>query len=280
MSQDRTTFTVVSFHAHPDDEALLTAGTLARAATDGHRVVIVVATDGEAGLARDDLGGSGLAAIRRAEPRASAEAIGAARMHFLGYRDGGYDPRAKPTRAVYLEPETFASSLPERAAARLVELLVEKSAAVLTIYDASGGYGHPDHVQVHRAGLLAAKAAGTPVVLEATVDRDLLTKAVRLLRRVSPVVPLPPMLDLTAAFTPREELTHRVNVRRQLPAKIRALKAHGSQADGGYTVRTLAMLLRLPRPIRRWVLGTEWFREVGRAPAAVLLDNIFATLRT
>ena len=38
--------TVVAFHAHPDDEALLTGGTLARLAAEGHRVVIVVATDG------------------------------------------------------------------------------------------------------------------------------------------------------------------------------------------------------------------------------------------
>ena len=44
-------WTVVSFHAHPDDEALLTAGTLARASAEGHRVVLVVATSGEAGLA-------------------------------------------------------------------------------------------------------------------------------------------------------------------------------------------------------------------------------------
>ena len=38
--------TVVAFHAHPDDEVLLTGGTLARLAAEGHRVVIVVATDG------------------------------------------------------------------------------------------------------------------------------------------------------------------------------------------------------------------------------------------
>ena len=36
--------TLVVFHAHPDDEALLTAGTMARAAAEGHRVVLVVAT--------------------------------------------------------------------------------------------------------------------------------------------------------------------------------------------------------------------------------------------
>lgn len=67
--------TVVSFHAHPDDEALLTAGTLARAVAEGHRVVIVVATAGEAGLA-DLPGGPGdLGGTRRAELAASAAEI-------------------------------------------------------------------------------------------------------------------------------------------------------------------------------------------------------------
>ena len=46
--------TLLAFHAHPDDEALLTSGTLARAAAEGHRVVVVVATDGDAGLASDE----------------------------------------------------------------------------------------------------------------------------------------------------------------------------------------------------------------------------------
>jgi LmbE family N-acetylglucosaminyl deacetylase len=43
--------TVVSFHAHPDDEALLTGGTLAMLSARGHRVVIVVACDGIMGPA-------------------------------------------------------------------------------------------------------------------------------------------------------------------------------------------------------------------------------------
>lgn len=38
--------TLVAFHAHPDDEVMLTGGTLARMAAEGHRVVLVVATDG------------------------------------------------------------------------------------------------------------------------------------------------------------------------------------------------------------------------------------------
>ena len=41
--------TVVFFHAHPDDEALASGGTMARLAEEGHRVVLVVATRGEEG---------------------------------------------------------------------------------------------------------------------------------------------------------------------------------------------------------------------------------------
>ena len=41
--------TLVFFHAHPDDEAIATGGTMARAAEAGHRVVLVVATNGDEG---------------------------------------------------------------------------------------------------------------------------------------------------------------------------------------------------------------------------------------
>ena len=39
--------TIVAFHAHPDDEVLLTGGTIAWLAAGGHRVIIVVACDGD-----------------------------------------------------------------------------------------------------------------------------------------------------------------------------------------------------------------------------------------
>jgi LmbE family N-acetylglucosaminyl deacetylase len=95
MSEDR--FTVVSFHAHPDDEALLTSGTLARAAADGHRVVIVVATAGEAGLTRDDWAADGLGSRRQAELAQSARAIGAARVEVLGHPDSGWSAATPAT---------------------------------------------------------------------------------------------------------------------------------------------------------------------------------------
>ena len=41
--------TIVFFHAHPDDEAIATGGTMAALADAGHRVVLVTATRGELG---------------------------------------------------------------------------------------------------------------------------------------------------------------------------------------------------------------------------------------
>ncbi|MCW2845263.1 MAG: LmbE family protein [Nocardioides sp.] len=280
----RRHFTVVSFHAHPDDEALLTSGTLARAAASGHRVVLVVATAGEAGLASgsfDDDDDQGLARHRRVELAASARAIGAARVVVLGYPDSGWSGPVvvgRPPGHDSAEP-VFSRADPAQVASELAVLLREEDADVLTIYDPAGGYGHPDHVQVHRVGLLAAELAGTPVVLEATLDRRVLLRGVRLLTRLGRFVPLPEVPDLHAAYTDHDDLTHRVDVRRFLDAKKASLRAHASQASGDRGPRTLALLLRLPRPVARRVLGREWFREVGRPAGGPLVDDIFDSLR-
>jgi LmbE family N-acetylglucosaminyl deacetylase len=256
--------TCVFFHAHPDDEALLTAGTMARLAAEGRRVVLVVATAGANGLAAPELGPSAaLGGLRLAELRASARALGCNRVEYLGYGDSGLDGTAVARPGA---PQPFASADVDQAAARLAELLVEERAQLVTSYDAAGGYGHPDHVQVHRVAARAARLAGTPVLLEATVDRDLLRRAVRL---VSTVHRFPPEFDRAAfrrAYTPAARITHRVDVRRFAAAKRASMAAHVSQAGGGDGVRTLAALLRLPRPVFRWVLGTEWY--VRRGPAA------------
>ena len=82
--------TIVYLHAHPDDEASQTAGTMARAAAEGHRVVVVFATHGEHGeVAADAVEGETVADYRRREAEASAAAIGLARIVWLGYSDSG-----------------------------------------------------------------------------------------------------------------------------------------------------------------------------------------------
>jgi len=272
----------VSFHAHPDDEALLTGGTLARVAAEGHRVVLVTATAGEAGLTEhrgDDR--SALAARRLAELERSAAALGCARVEVLGYPDSGSDPGPTPgpADASASGRPTFAQIDPDEPAHRLAAILREESADVLTIYDRHGGYGHPDHVQVHRVGVRAARLAGTPLVLEATVDRTNLQRVAAVMRWIPGVSRLVPASGFASAYLPRGELTHRVDVRRHLAAKKASLAAHASQTTGGRGVRTVALLLRLPDPLLRRAIGWEWYRERGREHADDLLDDVFASLR-
>lgn len=271
------TRTIVSFHAHPDDEALLTAGTLARAAAQGHRVVLVTATAGEVGLAASEFGqGARLAARRLTELHRSADAIGAARVEVLGYADSGLHGEVEPAEGV----APFARADVDEAATRLAALLTEERADVLTSYDAAGGYGHPDHVQVHHVAERAAELAGTAAVLEATVDRDLLLRGLRLARRLRL---LPPEVDLRMfqrAYSPHREITHRIDVRRWTDAKRAAMAAHASQATADSGDRTLAALLRLPRPLYRQILGREWFVRRGSTPGPKPLDDVFAGLDT
>jgi LmbE family N-acetylglucosaminyl deacetylase len=260
-------FTLVSFHAHPDDEVLYTGGTLARAAAEGHRVVLAVATDGGAGLAAT---GSGLAGRRLAELEASAAVLGVARVVPLGFADSGWTSSPGPG--------TFAALPVDAAAAPLAALLEQERADAVTVYDRAGGYGHPDHLQVHRAGSRAAALAGTPVVLEATVDRNLIRPLARLVAATPGLLPDVRRTDYESAYTAREDLTHRVDVRAYTDQKRRALLAHHSQATSDRGVRTLGLLLRLPSWMFTRVLGREWFVEQGRTPQAPL-DDVFASLR-
>lgn len=249
-------------------------------AAEGHRVVLVVATLGGQGLsdANATLPG-GLAGIRRAELEASARALGCARVVHLGYRDSGWgrDRAAirSSTRATGDSDEVPLSAVPfskadvEQAAHALAALLTEERAGLVTTYDPAGGYGHPDHRQVHRVGARAAALAGTPVVLQATYDRFWLTGLARVLRIAGPLRRFLPAFDSDAlgrAYTARQLITHRVDVRRHLDAKRRSLAAHASQTTGGDSVRTLALLARLPAPLFRRLLGTEYYVRPGALP--------------
>jgi LmbE family N-acetylglucosaminyl deacetylase len=270
MTQER--FTLVSLHAHPDDESFLTGGTLAKAAAEGHRVVLVTATNGERGLA-SGLDGSGvdLARLRHDELEAAAEALGCARVVPLGYADSGLGSNPD-------DPRAFANADREEVAAKLAAILREENADALTVYDARGGYGHPDHVQVHRVGTLAAAMAGTPVVLEATLDADLVKVMLRLLRLVrSPFRGAAPLGE-DDIFTPRRLITHRVDVSAHLAAKRKAMSAHGSQQRADGQVRMLARFLRLPLFVFALVFRREWFVEQKRNPQP-RQDDIFASLR-
>ncbi len=247
---------------------------MARLAAEGHRVVVIVATRGEYGLVDEAVTARGrVGDVRMAELHASARALGCARVHWLGYGDSGLNGSGTGGSGTggsgTAPPVAFARADVTEAAERLAAQLRAEGADLLTSYDPAGGYGHPDHVAVHRVGALAARLAGTPILLEATVDRRLLAIATALLARLPGLASAPPpglgWPALATGYVPSAEITHRIRVGRHIRAKRASMAAYVSQRSGGEGPRTLSALLRLPFPLFRWALGTEWFvqRDLG-----------------
>lgn len=252
------TSTVVAFHAHPDDEALLTAGTLARAARAGHRVVLVLATRGDAGDVGDGVldTDEALGDRRAREAQASADSIGVARLVFLDHTDSGHAPDASGNWPA----GSFCATPVAEAAASLARILQEERADLLLADDRNGGYGHPDHRQVHRVAWKAASTAGVPL-LQATIDREFLSGGIELARSMGLDVPegfVPP--DLSSWYSPHDEITHTVDVSDELDARRASMAAHATQATGAPdTVRTLSVFLGLPDEIFGLAFSTEWY---------------------
>ena len=243
--------TLVTFHAHPDDEAIATGGTMARAKAEGHRVVLVVATRGElSSNGQDGLApGETLRDRRVAEQEAAARLLGVDRLEFLGYHDSGM--AGAPTNEA---PEAFSHADVDEAAGRLARLLTEEQADVLTIYDDHGGYGHPDHIQVHRVGARAAELAGTPRVYESTMNRDYIQRLIQMRADEFGDQPdAPDAASMDDFGSPDDIITTTVDVREYVDTKRAAMAAHESQIPAD------SFFLALPPEAFREAFGYEWF---------------------
>ena len=257
---------VVFFHAHPDDEAIFTGGTIVRLAADGWRTVLVVATGGEEGESSGWPASGDLAQVRRAETMRAAALLGIARVEFLGYRDSGL-----PGDPANRSPRAFCRADTGEVAERLGAILAEESAEALVSYDEDGIYGHPDHIMVHVAGGAAAREVGV-VLYEATVDREYLHfvethLVVEAKRAASPVDRQPAAdsrLGLAAARLgmPTVLITTTVDVRAVLDVKRAAMAAHVSQ------IPETASPMQLPTEAFSAVYGYEWYVRHG-SPGAL-----------
>jgi len=250
--------TLVCFHAHPDDECIATGGVMAKAAKDGHRVVLVVATRGEHGEVAEGFLESGeeLWHRRVKETHAAAEILGAERVEFLGYVDSGMMGTAENDK-----PGSFWTADVEEAAQRLATILREEQADVLTIYDSHGAYGHPDHIQVHRVGKRAVELVGTPKVYESTINRDHLIRGLQ--ERASQMPEGSELPDFEAApdfGSPESVITGAVDVSDFLDHKRRAMQAHASQ------IGEQSFFLTMPPEAFAYAFGTEWFIREGQGP--------------
>ncbi len=257
--------TLVSFHAHPDDECIACGGVIRKASEEGHRVVLVVATRGEQGEVAPGFlkAGETLWQRRVTETEASAEILGAHRVEFLGYADSGM--MGTPANDA---PGAFWGTPVDEAAKKLAAILDEERADVLTCYDDNGGYGHPDHIQVHRVGVRAAELAGTPRVYQSTINRDQVMRArARFAEQDGDSgVDLPDIADDDEFGKPESVITAAVDVTPYLEYKRRAMRAHASQ------ISEQSFFLAMPDDAFRYAFGTEWFIRDGQGPGITETD--------
>jgi LmbE family N-acetylglucosaminyl deacetylase len=253
--------TLVAFHAHPDDECISTGGSLARAAAEGHRVVLVVATNGDFGEVPDDLAdGETLVDRRRDEVQRSAAVLGIHRIVWLGYKDSGMTGWEQNA-----DPDSFFQADLESAAERLAAILREENADVLTTYDWHGNYGHPDHIKVNTVGNRAGELAKTPAVFEATVNRDAIVRMIEMVRASGEgpdddFDPSGPADDGNPMGMSEAEITHAVDVREYATFKRESMKCHASQ------ITDTSFFLQMPEEVFAEAFGTEWFIKRGAEP--------------
>jgi LmbE family N-acetylglucosaminyl deacetylase len=256
--------TLVFLHAHPDDESILTGGSIARAADEGHRVVLVLATDGRHGEMPDDLvDGESLVERRRVEVGRSAEVLGVQRVEWLGYHDSGMTGWEQNG-----DPDTFHQADIDEAARRLAAILTEEHADVLVTYDWHGNYGHPDHIKVHHVGYRAADLAGVATVFEATVNRDAVRMQIEAARTAAgedselfggDFDPDGPADDGNPMGEPADAIALRVDVSAWAARKRESIRSHRSQ------VTDTTFFLSMPEDQFAVAFGTEWYVRRGVA---------------
>ena len=165
-------FTLMTVHAHPDDEAIGTGGTMAKAVRDGHRVVLVTGTRGELGeivVPEMDTPTNQrrLGEIRAGELEDAMVELGVSEWENLGYRDSGM--MGAPGNR---DPRSFWQADVDEATRRLVWLVRRYRPHVMTTYNEIGGYGHPDHIRVHDVSLRAWDRAGDPAWYAEQLDDE------------------------------------------------------------------------------------------------------------
>jgi len=261
--------TLLLVHAHPDDEAISTGGVMMKAAGDGHRVVLVTATRGEAGEIHNmDEAASRprLGEIRTHELENASRILGVSRGEFLGYRDSGMV--GTPDND---DPRSFHQAPLDEAAQKLAAIIREEKPDVVVTYAEDGVYGHPDHIKAHFVTnaaldqLLRASDSWTPKKLYYTAIPRSMMQA--FMEQMPEEARQQQNSNMRIAGTPDELVTTRVDVSPYTARKRQAFAAHVSQNDPNSWFATMA------DQIYELAFGTEYYQLARGKPGSALPEN-------
>lgn len=274
-------------HAHPDDESIATGATMAAYVADGAQVTLVTCTLGEEGevllpelshLASDQ--DDALGAHRQQELAAAMAELGVTDHRLLGgpgrFRDSGMVGTPPNDR-----PDCFWRADLLTAATELVPVIREVRPQVVVTYDDFGGYGHPDHIQAHRVTHYAITLAASPTfrtdlgpawqvskVYWTAFPRSIIRAGIEALKAQGVDDEFTAMDPDDLPFACDDALvTTAIDATEHLPAKMAALRAHGTQVsvEGGF--------FALADNVGSEAFGVEYYRWAGGPVAPVVTSG-------
>lgn len=242
--------------AHPDDESFGMAGTIIRYVSEGVSTSLICATNGDAGVSDPKFlqGYASMSELRLAELQCAAETLGFERVFALGYRDSGMDGTDDNQH-----PDSLYQADLDEVTGRVVEVIRQMRPQVIVTFDPYGGYGHPDHIVMHRATTEAFELAGLatayPEQIEAGLEpyqpqklyfRTRSRFVTRYLVRLMPLFGQDPRhvgrnndIDLVEIAEHEFPIHARINTRAYQEQAAQAVNCHASQLGGFSTPSVL-----------------------------------------
>lgn len=259
---------LVAIFAHPDDETFGIGGTMAHYAARGVPVTMVCATRGEAGeiAPGTDATPETLGEHRERELRDAMAVLGVHDVRFLDFRDSGMQgtPENEDARNLMNAPA-------EKVVDPLVEILRERRPDAVATWDASGGYGHPDHIATHHHATAAFNASGIDARLfQIAIPMDEWGRMMAAMRDAG--IDAPDFVsDEELASLPRVAPNCVMDVSRYFDLKMQAMLAHRTQ------ITPDDPFMRAPEDLRRRFFGREhFFRAHPLVSNGAVLDDLFA----
>ncbi|MFT4864547.1 MAG: mycothiol S-conjugate amidase [Ilumatobacter sp.] len=292
--------TLLTVHAHPDDEASKGAPTLAMYHEQEVHTVLVCCTGGEEGdLQNPSLREEGqpfhglepeqeralVASMREAELAASVDVIGFDELVMLGYRDSGM-AETEPNN----HPDCFHQADLDEAVGRLVAIIRRTQSQVIITYgDDQAGYPHPDHLRVHDISVLAFDRAGEPdwypelgePFQPSKLYYSVWTKT-RILAVHEAMLEYVGESPFSEEWLARDGQDHRVTTKIDCTdfqwARTGSLRAHATQVDpsAGWWFGLTDEQLSVAYPWEDWILARSM---VGQIPAGDTERDLFAGVR-
>ncbi len=195
-------------------------------------------------------GYSEIAELRQAELRCAVEKLGVSDLHLLGYRDSGMIGTEGNQH-----PDALAQADSEQVTAQLVKHMRRIQPQVVITHDPGGGYGHPDHIVVHKTTVEAFHAAGDPGRYPEAgppFSPQKLYYSIIPMRYMNALIWIGRLLgkdptrwgrnqdiDLTEIVANQHPIDAEINFRRVADRKREATACHASQLDMGSSSRGL-----------------------------------------